>query len=332
MNIAIIGVSTLAGENLFEILEASELPVEQLFLLDNDDEVGRTLMFKGHSVRIRGLEAFAFEQVALAFVCDPAFSVQQLQPARAAGVQLIDLFPARFGADAALVIPEVNPQVVDEVEAGRVLGSPSAAAVASALALAPLQQQYQLLRLHLVVMQSAAELGRPGVEALAAETTRLLNGRDPEAGYLPAQFAFNLIPQSGQVQKDGYTDSELRLIDEVRELLGDEQIEVLSSVVQLPIFYGVSVLVQAETQQAIELDEAERVLRAQPGLALAQGGEVCTPVNTAAGSDNVHLSRFRLEPGNASGFALCAVTDNLRKGSALNAVQIAQLWMEKRAL
>lgn len=330
MNIAIIGVSTLTGENLFEVLEAAELPLDQLFLLDSEEEVGRTLMFNGRSVRIRPLEGFAFEQVGLAFVCDPALTAEQLQPASAAGVQLIDLFPARFGEQAALVVPEVNSQVVMEAGIGQVLGSPSAAAIAAALALAPLQRQYQLLRLHLVVMQSAAELGRPGVEALAAETTRLLNGRDAEAGYLPAQFAFNLIPQSGKVQSNGYTDIEMRLIDEVRELLADDQIEVLSQVVQVPIFYGVSVLMQAETQQAVDLPEAERLLRGQAGLALAQGEAVCTPVGTAAGTDSVHLSRLRLEPDNSSGFALCAVTDSLRKGSALNAVQIARLWLSQR--
>lgn len=330
MNVAIVGVSTLAGENLFEILEESSLEIDQLVLLDSEEEAGRALMFRGHSVRVRPLEGYVFTDIALAFVADPDLSLEQLEALKAAGVQLIDLFPARQGSAARLVVPEVNASVLSTLEPGQVIGCPSAAATAAVLALAPMQADYQLLRLNIVALMSAAELGRPGVEALAAETARLLNGRDAETGFLPHQFAFNLIPQAGQMAVGGYTDVELRLVEEVREVLQDEQIEIVVNTVQAPLFYGVTVLLQAETQLPVDLEAARERLSKFDGVELPDEGTMVSPVGTVSGKDPVYLTRFRLEPDNDCGFGICAITDNLRKGSALNAVQVAAEWIKSR--
>lgn len=325
VNVAIVGVSTLTGENLLEILDARELAVDQLFLFDSADEAGRSLMFRNRSVRIRALDTAEPSEIGILFVCDDTLAPAAIEPFRAAGALVIDLFPARF-EDALLVVPEINGDSLAQAERGSVVGSPAPAVVAAAMALAPLQREYQLLRLNAVALQSAAELGRAGVEALAAETVRLLNGRDAEPSLLPAQFAFNLIPQTGELDETGVSAAERRFVQELREVLGDEEIEIVVNVLQLPMFYGVTVTLQAETQLDVDLDEAARLFNRADGVSLVQGDKPVTPVGTANGNDLVHLTRLRLEAENPSGFGLCAMTDNLRKGSALNAVQIVERW------
>lgn len=325
MNVAIIGVSTLAGENLLEILDSRELAVDQLKLFDSADEIGRSLMFRGRSVRLQALESADPSAIDVLFVCDEGLAPEALEPFRDAGALLIDLYPSRFD-EALLVVPEVNADRLTQVEKGAVIGSPSPAVVTAAMALAPLQNEYQLLRLNAVALQSAADLGRAGVEALAAETARLLNGRDAEPSLLSTQFAFNLIPQTGPLDEAGVSQAERRFVQELREVLDDDQIEIVVNVLQLPMFYGVALTLQAETQLEVDLDEAARLFAKAEGISLARGDKPVTPVGSANGNDLVHLTRLRLEADNASGFGLCAMTDNLRKGSALNAVQIAERW------
>lgn len=325
MNVAIIGVSTLAGENLLEILDSRELVVDGLSLFDSADEAGRSLMFRGRSVRVQALESADPAAIDILFVCDQGLAPEVLEPFRSAGALLIDLYPSRFD-EALLVVPEVNADRLSQVEKGDVVGSPSPAVVTAAMALAPLQHEYQLLRLNAVALQSAADLGRAGVEALATETARLLNGRDAEPSLLSTQLAFNLIPQTGELDETGVSAAERRFVQELREVLGDDQIEIVVNVLQLPMFYGVTLTLQAETQLAVDLDAVARVFAKAEGVSLAQGTKPTTPVSSANGNDLVHLTRLRLEADNPSGFGLCAMTDNLRKGSALNAVQIAERW------
>lgn len=326
VNVAIIGVSTLTGENLLELLDSSSLPVDQLFLYDQAEEAGRSLMFRNHSVRITPLDQADPAALRVLFVCDEQLDAAVLEPFRQAGALVIDLFPARH-EEVLLVVPEVNGDQLKTVKPGDLLGSPLPAVVAAAMALAPLQRDYQLLRLNAVALHSAAELGRPGIEALAAETARLLNGRDAEPDLLSTQLAFNLIPQTGALDGEGYSAAERRFARELRAVLEDDQIEIVVNVLQLPLFYGVTLMLQAETQLEVDLEAAARTLSLAEGVTLAQGSEPITPVGTANGNDLVHLSRLRLEADNPSGFGLCAMTDNLRKGSALNAVQIAERWV-----
>ncbi|WP_188747039.1 Asd/ArgC dimerization domain-containing protein [Marinobacterium zhoushanense] len=330
MNVAIFGPSTLAGENLFELLDAHDLKVERLRLYDREDEAGRALMFRGSSVRVKPIESAEIESdLDVAFLCDPDLDSAQLTRIKASGALLIDLFPSRQ-SDAVLIVPEVNGEKLSSIQRGDVVGCPDAASIAAAMALAPLQADYQVLRLNAVAMQSAASLGHKGVEALAAETARLLNGRDAEASLFATQYAFNLVPQVGALDGTGFSDVERRFAIEVRELLDDDQIEIVVNVLQLPIFYGVAVTLQAETAHPVDLERAASLFGKAPGLSLNRSADPVTPVGSAAGNDLVHVDRLRLEEGGDCAFGICAVTDNLRKGSALNAIQIADSWQKQR--
>jgi aspartate-semialdehyde dehydrogenase len=328
VNVTIIGVSTLSGENLLQILDERDLTVDRLRLFDKTDEAGRTLMFRGKSTKVASYEETELGQDAdILFLADLELPEAVLKAAQGSGALVIDLFPARQSG-AVLVVPEVNGAVLADVGRGEVVGSPAPASVAAALALAPLQAEYQVLRLNAFVVQSATALEHAGVEALAGETARLLNGRDAEAKLFQDQYAFNLVPQPGDKNLGGVSAAEARFVIELRELLRDEQIEIVVNVIQAPIFYGVMVTLQAETQQDVDLEAAGRLLTRADGLRLIPAGKVATPVGTAVGNDWVHLSGLRLDPENASGFGVYAMTDNLRKGSALNAVQIAEQWQK----
>lgn len=330
VNVAIVGPSTLAGENLFELLDGHDLKVDRLWLYDREEEAGRSLMFRGSSVRVKPLETTDIEPgLDIAFLCDESTEPEYLARIAASGALVIDLFPARR-KEVSLIVPELNGSKLDDVKRGDVVGCPDASSIAAAMALAPMQCEYQLLRINAVSLQSAAALGHEGVEALASETARLLNGRDAEAKLFPVQYAFNLIPQVGVLDETGFSAVERRFAKEVRELLDDEQLEIVVNVMQLPIFYGVAVMLQAETAQAIDLGRAAELFAAADGVSMDRGKEPVTPVGRAAGSDQVHVSRLRIEEGADSAFGICAVTDNLRKGSALNAVQIAECWQKKQ--
>ncbi|WP_432694913.1 Asd/ArgC dimerization domain-containing protein [Marinobacterium sp. YM272] len=326
MNVAIIGVSTLTGENLLEILDGREFQIDSLKLFDQPDEAGRALMYKGRSVRVKVFEPEVLEDdLDIIFLCDPALDETQLKQAADCPALVIDLYPARQAA-VPVFVPEINGAGLADIAPGAVVGSPTPAAVVAALALAPLQSEYQLLKLNAFVMQSAAELGRAGVEALAAETARLLNGLEAEAKFFPVQYAFNVLPQSGELGEDGLSQPERRFVSELKELFNDEDLEVVVHVAQVPSFYGVNLMMQAETARPVDLEQGCRLLSKADSVILGSDRKPVTAVGSAVGSDQVHVSRLRLEADSDSCFGLCAVTDNLRKGSALNAVQIAEHW------
>lgn len=326
VNVAIIGVSTLTGENLLEILDAREFQIDTLKLFDQPDEAGRSLMYKGRAVRVKALEAANVEAgLDIIFLCDPQLSEEQLELVAGSGALVIDLFPARQ-QNAPVFVPEVNGAGLSGIERGDIVGSPGSAAVAAALALAPFQTEYQLLKLNAFAMQSAAELGREGVEALASETARLLNARDADPSLYPVQYAFNVMPPADVADANGLSGAERCFVTELKQILGDEQIEIVVQAAIVPSFFGVSLMLQAETARPVDLEQAERLLSAADSVILSRGQKPVTPVGSAVGNDHVHVSRLRLEADADSCFALCAVTDNLRKGSALNAVQIAEHW------
>ncbi|SEF77307.1 Asd/ArgC dimerization domain-containing protein [Marinobacterium lutimaris] len=327
VNVAIIGVSTLTGENLLEILDGREFQIDALKLFDQPDEAGRALMYKGRSTRVRPIDQLGAESgLDIIFLGDNALTDEQLALAAEAGALVIDLYPGRQ-QEAPVFVPEVNGAALAEIERGDIVGSPCSAVVTAALSLAPLQSEYQLLKLNAFAMQSAAELGRPGVEALASETARLLNARDADPSLFPVQYAFNVLTPAEEVDAEGQSLTERRFVSELKEVLGDDELEVVMQAALVPSFYGVSVMLQAETARPVDLEQAGRLLSAADSVILHRGQKPVTPVGSAVGNDQVHVSRLRLEADSDSCVGLCALTDNLRKGSALNAVQIAEHWI-----
>lgn len=318
--VAVTGVSSLLGENLLEILESRQFPIARLVLTDPGKVTGRSVMFDGHATRIVSVDEANFDDVQILFNCHPdalpvAFSIDQLSEK----CKVIDLCPGK-NVDAPCIVPEINAA---ELSASHYFISPSPASIVAAMALNALHQRFKLLRLNIVSLCSVAEAGKKGVEALASETAKLLNGRDPEASFFGQQIAFNLIPHTGSVDDKGVTDPEAHIRSEVQKILGDKELEIAVTSVQLPLFHGQNVVLHAECQFPVDINEAQLLLRQTSGVQCVTGQHYSV-VKDAAGQDDVFVSRLRAETDNNSGIMLCAVSDSLRKGGALNAVQIAE--------
>ena len=318
--VAITGVSSLLGENLLEILENRQFLVAKLILTDPGKVVGRSVMFAGHANRVISVDDADLTDVDVLFNCHPKGLPKDFSPCHLTGkLKVIDLCPSA-DLEFPCIVPEINP---DEISTSPYLISPSPAAVVSAMALHALHQRYKILRLNLVSLCSVAEAGKKGVEALASETAKLLNGRDPEASYFGQQIAFNLIPFTGTIQSNGRTDSEETVVSQLQHLLGDSELEIAATAVQLPLFHGQQMILHAECQFPVNIEEAHSLVANTIGV-ISVTEQVYSVVADAVGENDVFISRFRAEEGNNSGIMLVALSDSLRKGGALNAVQIAE--------
>ncbi|SMR68810.1 aspartate-semialdehyde dehydrogenase [Marinobacterium sediminicola] len=325
MNVALIGPNTLKGEKLLELLDESELQVDSLTLYEESDTAGRSLMFRGSACRTKALETFTGEGLALVFVADPELGEETVQVLEAqTSAVVIDLFPQRYSKEPLLVLPAVNGEALASIDAGRIIGVPGSATITAALALLPLHHAYQILKLNLTVLCAASEAGRKGVEALASETAKLLNGREVDSGYFARQIAFNLIPDVGEVLASGYSTLEAQVMHQLPQLLGDEELELEVSAVRVPVFYGDMVVAQAETRQPLKVEELQLLMDKAAGVRFDQGAKKpASLVNDVIGQDVVIVNRIRPDVTGESGFALQALSDDLGRGSALVALEIA---------
>lgn len=325
MNVALIGPGTLKGEKLLELLDESALQVESMSLYEEADSAGRSLMFRGRACRSRALEDFTGEDCALVFVCMAELDAEILEKLQhLPSAYVIDLFPQHYQEAPLLVVPAINGEVLPSIDAGRIIGVPGSATITAALALSPLHHAYQILKLNLTVLCAASEGGRKGVEALAAETARLLNGRDVDASVFERQIAFNLIPSVGAVQPSGYTSVEEQVLQQLPALLGDEDLELDVSAVRVPVFYGDMVVAQAETRQPLELDQLQELMDKAKGVRFDQAAKKpASLVNDVIGQDVVVVNRIRPDASGEGGFGLHALSDDLGRGSALVALEIA---------
>lgn len=325
LNIALLGPATLAGERLLELLEASGLEIEALTLFESEDQSGRSLMFRGHAHRTRAISAFDAAAHSLVFVCESELPPECVQALLSSRGRVIDLYPQRYASDEVfLAIPELNGDALASLDPDRVIGIPNSATIAAALALAPLHQSLQILKANLVVLSPVSCAGRPGVEALAAETARLLNGREAESGHFGQQIAFNLIPQVGALLESGCTDVEVAVRSQLPQVLADDGLELEVSAVQVPVFYGDMVVVQAETRQPLDLDEVQQLMDQAPGVRFDQQAKrVPSLVKDAIGQEQVIVTRLRPDAEGSSGFALHVMSDDLGRGSALTALGVA---------
>lgn len=324
-DIAVLGVDTLGGETLLELLEAREFPVGRLYALVAGESELESVRFGGRTVSVQPAEGMAWDQVQLAFfMAGSAATEQWAEQAAEAGCMVVDnsLF-YRDDYSVPLVIPEVNGELLADARHRNIVASPTCIVTELVTALKPIHDEAGVARVNLVSLQSVAGSGKAGIQALAGETAHLLNGRPVEPSTYPAQIAFNLIPQIDDVQDNGFTREEQRFEEEARRLLEDEQLLINATCVRVPVFYGHNQVVHLETRYPCSLDDIRAALSRAPGLQVVDD-EIVTPVTHGAGQDEVYLSRLRQDTSHEQGFDFWLVTDNTRKGGALNCVQIAE--------
>lgn len=328
-DIAIVGATGSVGEALVQILEELDFPVATLHLLASMESAGSSVMFAGRKLKVREVDSFDFAQVKLAFFAAGA-SVSQAFAHKAvqAGCTVIDLSGALVGA--LPVVPEANAEQLAGVGTPALITSPCSAAVAVATTLAPLRHLLDIERVQVVASLAVSAQGREAVSELARQTAELLNARPLEPRFFDRQVAFNLLPQVGTPDDQGHTAVERRLVQELRAVLGLPDLKLSVTCIQAPVFFGDSFNVAVQSRGAVDLDAVNQALNVADSVELVERDDYPTPVGDAVGQDVVYVGRVRQGIDDAQQLNLWLTTDNVRKGAALNAVQIAQLLIKDR--
>ena len=326
-DVAVVGASGMIGEAMMSILEERSFPVRNLYPLGSARSAGTTLKFRDNLIKIELLSEFDFSCVQYALFSAGA-SVSDIYAPKAAesGCTVIDNTSRfRYEPDVPLVIPEVNGEVLSDHD--RLIANPNCSTIQMLVAIKPIYDAVGIDRINVCTYQSVSGAGRSAVHELADQTTALLNGRDAEVSVAPRQIAFNAIPHIDVFLDNGYTKEEMKMVWETHKILNDESIRVNPTTVRIPVFFGHSEAVHIETRQKLTADDARELLRQATGITVIDDPEALqypTAVTDAANKDDVFVGRIREDISCDMGLDLWVVSDNVRKGGALNTIQIAE--------
>jgi len=330
VNIAVVGATGAVGEAMIDILESRDFPVNQLFPLASSRSAGKTVQFRGKRHTVQDLSTFDFSQTPIAlFSAGGSVSAEYAPIAAQQGCVVIDnTSHFRRDEDIPLVIPEVNPDAIAEFRQRNIIANPNCSTIGMLMALKPIYDAVGIDRINVATYQAVSGTGKEAIEELAGQTARLLNGKDAAAKVYPRQIAFNVIPHIDDFQDNGYTREEMKMVWETQKILGDQSIRVNPTCVRVPVFYGHAEAVHIETREPISVSDARALLNAATGIEVVDAhepGGYPTPVSEAAGNDPVYVGRIRADISHPRGMNLWVVADNVRKGAALNSVQIAEV-------
>jgi aspartate-semialdehyde dehydrogenase len=329
-NVAVLGATGLVGETLLTVLEERKFPVGELFPLASERSLGKQVQFRGRQVSAIDAATFDFSRAQIGlFSAGGDVSAQYAPLAAAAGCVVIDnTSHFRYEADIPLVVPEVNAAAIAQYRARGIIANPNCSTIQMVVALKPIHDAVGIERINVATYQSVSGAGRKAVEELAEQTAALLNGKPVKPKVLPRQIAFNCLPQIDKFMDNGYTKEEMKMHWETQKIFGDASIRVNATAVRVPVFFGHSEVVNIETRRKITADEARALLRKAPGVKVIDErvpGGYPTAVTEAANHDTVYVGRIRDDMSHERGLNLWVVADNIRKGAATNAVQIAEI-------
>jgi aspartate-semialdehyde dehydrogenase len=331
--VAMVGATGAVGEALLSILAQREFPISELVPLASERSAGGKVEFGGKQITVQNLADYDFSGVDIAFF-SAGGSVSRMHATRAAeaGAVVIDnTSEFRYQDDIPLVVSEVNPHAIAQYTNRGIIANPNCSTMQMLVALGPIHRAVGIERINVATYQSVSGAGRSGMEELGKQTAALLNFQDVETSKFTKQIAFNVIPHIDDFQANGYTKEEMKMVWETRKILEDESIQVNPTAVRVPVFYGHSEAVHIETRDKITAEEARELLENAAGIVVQderKAGGYPTPVGDAAGQDPVFVGRIREDISHERGLDMWIVSDNIRKGAALNAVQIAELLIE----
>ncbi|HVV67910.1 MAG TPA: aspartate-semialdehyde dehydrogenase [Gammaproteobacteria bacterium] len=326
-DIAILGATGIVGEAMLSILEQRSFPVGKIYALASERSAGETVNFKNRAITVEDAANFDFSKVQLGlFSAGAGVSARYAPVAAEAGCVVIDnTSQFRYDADVPLVVPEVNPQAIADYRQRHIIANPNCSTIQMVVALKPIYDAVGIERINVATYQSVSGSGKAGIEALATETTHLLSGHPVTPVVYPTRIAFNVIPQIDTFQDNGYTREEMKMVWETQKILGDDSILVNPTTVRVPVFFGHSEAVHIETRDKLTKDQARELLRNAPGIIVMDDPEYPTPAHEGTEGDAVFVGRIREDLSHPRGLNLWVVADNVRKGAALNAVQIAEV-------
>jgi aspartate-semialdehyde dehydrogenase len=329
-NVAVVGATGAVGETMLEILAQRDFPVNEVFALASERSAGKRVSFGNKPLTVQDLSRFDFSRVQIGLFSAGASVSEKYAPLAAqAGCIVIDnTSQFRYQDDIPLVVPEVNPGAIKDYTNHGIIANPNCSTIQMLVALKPIHDAVGIARINVCTYQAVSGTGKEAIEELAAQTASLLNGKPIKAEVYPKQIAFNVLPQIDVFQDNGYTKEEMKMVWETRKIMGDDTIMVNPTTVRVPVFYGHSEAVHIETREKISAEQARALLASAPGVVVIderRAGGYPTAVTEAASHDPVFVGRIREDISHARGLNLWVVADNVRKGAALNSIQIAEI-------
>jgi aspartate-semialdehyde dehydrogenase len=332
-NVAVAGATGAVGNEMVSILEERNFPVDHLKLLASTRGAGTQMEFQGKSytVEVLGENSFAGMDIGL---FSPGGSVsQKFAPiAGKAGCVVIDNTSAfRMDPEVPLVVPEVNPHAIARYKAKNIIANPNCSTIQMVVALKPIHDVAKIKRIVVSTYQAVSGTGKRAIQELESQVLAIYNNQEIKKEVYPHQIAFNCLPQIDVFLDNGYTKEEMKMVNETKKIMEDDSIRVTATTVRVPVFYGHSESVNIETEKKITADEVKKILSKAPGVHLVDNPKFAEyPLAIhAAGKDETFVGRIREDESIPNGINLWVVSDNIRKGAALNAVQIAEILIQK---
>jgi aspartate-semialdehyde dehydrogenase len=332
-DVAVVGATGVVGETMLSILAERNFPVRKVYALASQRSAGTRVPFKDQELVVEDLAEFDFSKTQIGLF-SPGASVSAIYApkAAAAGCVVVDnTSQFRYEPDIPLVIPEVNPHAIAQHKARGIIANPNCSTIQMLVALKPIYDAVGIERINVATYQSVSGTGKEAVEELAEQTRDLMNGKEIQRRVYPRQIAFNCLPHIDVFMDNGYTKEEMKMLWETRKIMEDETIQVNPTTVRVPVFYGHSEAVHIETKRKITAEDARKLLAAAPGVVVMderKDGGYPTAVTDASGRDGTYVGRIREDMSHPRGLNLWVVSDNVRKGAALNSIQIAEILLK----
>lgn len=329
-NVAVVGATGAVGRTILNILEQRKFPVNNLYLLASERSAGEKITFNNKQYLVENLADFDFSKAQIGLF-SPGASVSAVYApkAGAAGCVVIDnTSQFRYEEDIPLIVPEVNSHAIASYTNHNIIANPNCSTIQMLVALKPIQDAVGITRINVATYQSVSGTGKEAIDELAGQTAKLLSGQSAEHEVYPCQIAFNVIPQIDVFMDNGYTKEEMKMVWETQKIMEDDTIMVNPTCVRVPVFYAHSEAVHIETRDKISEDEVRALLEKAPGVKVMDAREDAgypTPIGQGTDSDEVWVGRIRKDISHPNGLNLWIVSDNLRKGAALNSIQIAEV-------
>ena len=333
-DVAVVGATGAVGNMMIQVLEERDFPVGRLKLLASIRSVGKKLPFRGQEIAVEELREDSFAGVKLALFSAGAAISRKFAPIAAeAGCVVVDNSSAfRMDPKMPLIVPEVNAHAID-VSAG-IIANPNCSTIQMVVALKPIYDAAGIKRIVVTTFQAVSGTGKKAVDELQRQVSAIESGAQLSWAVYPHQIAFNCLPHIGAFLEDGYTEEEMKMVNETRKIFGDPDIGVCATTVRVPVYYGHSESVTVETRRPITVEKVRELLSAAPGVQLVDDSankRYPMPIDSA-GKDDTFVGRIRKDHSVENGLTLWVVADNIRKGAATNAVQIAELLVQRQLI
>jgi aspartate-semialdehyde dehydrogenase len=329
-DVAVVGATGAVGETMLSILAQRKFPVGKVYALASERSAGKKVEFGDKMLTVENLADFDFSKVQIGLFSAGASISREFAPkAAAAGCVVVDnTSQFRYDDNIPLVVPEVNPHAIARYKDNGIIANPNCSTIQMLVALKPIHDAVGITRINVCTYQAVSGTGKEAIEELATQTARLLNGQPIECEVYPKQIAFNVLPHIDVFQDNGYTKEEMKMVWETRKIMEDDSIQVNPTAVRVPVFYGHSEAVHIETREKMTAEQCRELLSKAPGVEVLderKDGGYPTAVTEGANHDPTYVGRIREDISHERGLNLWVVSDNVRKGAALNSIQIAEI-------